>query len=43
MAQITDADPDKIEIGTKVRAVVRRLYDQEGILRYGAKFVPVDG
>ncbi len=43
MAQIADADPDKLEIGARVRAVVRRLYDQEGIVRYGAKFVPVDG
>ncbi len=41
MVQITDADPDALEIGTRMRAVVRRLYDQEGILRYGAKFVPV--
>ena len=30
-------------IGMAMRAVVRRLYDQEGILRYGAKFVPVAG
>ncbi len=42
MVQIADADPDKLKIGAKMRAVVRRLYDQEGILRYGAKFVPVD-
>jgi hypothetical protein len=25
----------------KIRAVIRRLYDQEGILRYGTKFEPV--
>ena len=41
MVQIADADPEALEIGTPVRAVVRRLYDQEGVLRYGAKFVPV--
>ncbi len=41
MVQIADADPDRLEIGTRMRAVVRRLYDQEGIVRYGAKFVPV--
>ena len=41
MVQLADADPESLEIGMKVRAVVRRLYDQEGILRYGAKFVPV--
>jgi len=43
MAQLSDADPAGLEIGMKVRAVVRRLYDQEGVLRYGAKFVPVTG
>lgn len=41
MAQIADANPDRLEIGTRVRAVMRRLYDQEGIVRYGTKFVPV--
>ena len=41
MVQLADADPDSLEIGMKMRAVVRRLYDQEGVLRYGAKFVPV--
>ena len=40
MVQIADADPKNLDIGTRVRAVVRRLYDQEGIVRYGAKFVP---
>jgi uncharacterized OB-fold protein len=40
MVRLADADPAGLEIGMKVRAVVRRLYDQEGILRYGAKFVP---
>lgn len=39
MVQIADADPKQLDIGTRVRAVVRRLYDQEGIVRYGAKFV----
>ncbi len=43
MVQIADADPERLEIGMPMRAVVRRLYDQEGILRYGAKFVPVEG
>ncbi len=41
MVRLADADPETLEIGMKVKAVVRRLYDQEGILRYGAKFVPV--
>lgn len=43
MVRLADAEPDDLEIGMKVRAVVRRLYDQEGIVRYGARFVPVAG
>ncbi len=42
MVQIADAEADALEIGTRLRAVIRRLYDQEDILRYGAKFVPAD-
>jgi uncharacterized OB-fold protein len=41
IGQIADADPATLEIGTPVRAEVRRLYDQEGVVRYGTKFVPV--
>jgi uncharacterized OB-fold protein len=41
IGQIADADPGQVEIGTPVQAVVRRLYDQEGIVRYGHKFAPV--
>lgn len=41
MVQIVDSDSAALEIGTRMRAVVRRLYDQEGILRYGTKFTPV--
>lgn len=40
MVRLAEVEPDQLEIGMKVKAVVRRLYDQEGILRYGAKFVP---
>ena len=40
-AQLTDADPETVEIGDRVRATVRRIYEQEGVARYGAKFVPV--
>ena len=39
MVRIAETDPDRLEIGMAVRAVVRRLYDQEGIIRYGTKFV----
>lgn len=41
VAQIVNADPAELYIGRAVRAVVRRLYDQEGVIRYAAKFIPV--
>lgn len=40
MVRLADVDPEELAIGMKVRAVIRRLYDQEGIVRYGTKFVP---
>ena len=41
-AQLTDCDPDDVEVGDTVRATVRRIYEQEGLPRYGVKFTPVD-
>ncbi|MEW6202165.1 MAG: Zn-ribbon domain-containing OB-fold protein [bacterium] len=43
IGQLTDCDPnpEKIRIGTEVRATVRKLYEQEGVIRYGYKFTPV--
>lgn len=41
-AQLTDCDPDAVAVGDSVEAVVRRIYDQEGIPRYGVKFTPVE-
>lgn len=38
VSQIVDAKEGEIAIGTRVCGVVRRLYDQEGIIRYGLKF-----
>lgn len=37
---LTDCDPRELGRGDRVEAVVRRLYEQEGIVRYGAKFRP---
>lgn len=42
MAQIADGDPETLAIGMPLRATVRRLYDQEGVVRYGTKFVPIE-
>ncbi|RAW45196.1 3-hydroxy-3-methylglutaryl CoA synthase [Halorubrum sp. 48-1-W] len=39
-AQITDADPGDVAVGDEVRATVRRIYEQEGVPRYGVKFEP---
>ncbi|MFG1191844.1 Zn-ribbon domain-containing OB-fold protein [Xanthobacter flavus] len=40
VGQIVDASAGGLDIGTRVHGVVRRLYDQEGIIRYGVKFQP---
>ncbi len=36
--QLTDGDAESLTIGDKVEAVVRKIYVQEGIPRYGVKF-----
>ncbi|HEX76811.1 MAG TPA: Zn-ribbon domain-containing OB-fold protein [Dehalococcoidia bacterium] len=41
VGQMTDCDPHQVEVGMKVVAVIRRLYEQEGVIRYGYKFKPV--
>ncbi|WP_372911302.1 3-hydroxy-3-methylglutaryl CoA synthase [Salinigranum sp.] len=41
-AQVTDCDPGAVAVGDTVRTTVRRIYTQEGVPRYGAKFVPVE-
>lgn len=42
-AMLTDVDPDTVEVGDAVRATFRRLYEQEGVARYGLKFRPEAG
>lgn len=37
---LTDVDPTAIGRGDRVEAVVRHLYTQEGLPRYGVKFRP---
>ena len=43
LAQLTDVDPAEVEIGMPVYAVLRRIYRQEGVARYGYKFRPDAG
>lgn len=40
--QVTDADPEDVEAGDTVDAVVRRIYTQEGVTRYGRKVRPAE-
>ncbi len=40
ITQLTDCDPTDVEIGTRVECVLRRIYRQEGVTRYGYKFRP---
>lgn len=40
---LTDCDPHAFGRGDRVEATVRRIYEQEGVVRYGAKFRPTDG
>lgn len=37
-AQLTDVDAGRLEIGDVVDATIRRVYEQEGVPRYGVKF-----
>lgn len=41
--QVIDCDPCDLQIGTRVRAVLRRLSEEgsAGVIHYGYKFVPV--
>ncbi len=41
-AQLTDCDPEAVDVGDAVEATIRRIYDQEGIPRYGVKFTPTE-
>jgi hypothetical protein len=40
--QLTDTDPETVTVGDEVVATLRRLYVQEGLPRYGLKYVPTD-
>ena len=42
-AQVVDCDPEDVSVGDPVLAQFRRIYAQEGIVRYGSKFVPSEG
>ena len=37
-----EADENPVQIGAPVEAVFRRIYTQEGVIRYGLKLRPLD-
>lgn len=39
---LADCDPGELSRGDRVEKIVRRIYEQEGVIRYGYKFRPVD-
>jgi uncharacterized OB-fold protein len=40
IGQMTDCKPNEISIGMEVEAVFRRIYEDDGVIRYGIKFRP---
>ena len=41
VAQMTNCKPEDLKIGLPVEATFRRIYEDDGILRYGIKFMPL--
>jgi uncharacterized OB-fold protein len=41
IGQFAEWEDCDLQIGTPVTIAIRRLYDQEGVVRYGLKYVPV--
>jgi len=41
-AMLCDCEPGEVERGDRVEAVIRKIYTQEGVPRYGAKFRPIE-
>ena len=41
IAQMTDCKPGELSVGTNVEAVFRRIYEDDGVIRYGIKFRPL--
>ncbi len=40
IGQMADIDPKDVKIGMSVRSELRKIYNEEGVIRYGFKFVP---
>ena len=42
IAQLVNPPGEGITIGMPVKAVFRRIYEEEGVIRYGFKFSPAE-
>lgn len=42
IGQIADVTPKEVSIGMPVSTELRKVYSEEGVIRYGFKFVPED-
>ena len=40
VAQMTNCKPEELKIGLPVEATFRRVYEDDGMIRYGVKFMP---
>lgn len=40
VAQMADCKPDELKIGLPVQSTFRRVYEDDGVIRYGIKFRP---
>jgi len=40
IGQMADVSPKDVRVGMRVFAELRRIYSEEGVIRYGFKFVP---
>ena len=41
VAQMADCRAEDLKIGLEVESTFRRIYDDDGVIRYGIKFRPV--
>jgi len=40
IGQMADVEPKDVKIGMPVKTELRKIYSEEGVIRYGFKFVP---
>ncbi len=42
VAQLVNCKPENVRIGMRVESTIRKIYEDEGVVRYGFKFKPVE-